>query len=95
MSSYLLVLDEGTTDRRPVRTRIDGRIGAAAADPALPEPGEVEHDAAEIWASTSPSPVKWSRWPKALATSPRSESPTSATVTLDHSVAADRNRLVW
>ena len=55
MSQFLLVLDEGTTSTRAILFRPDGSLAGSAQRPLTqhyPEPGEVEHDAAEIWAST-------------------------------------------
>jgi len=55
MSQFLLVLDEGTTSTRAILFRADGSMAGSAQRPLTqhyPEPGEVEHDAAEIWANT-------------------------------------------
>ena len=48
----LVVLDEGTTSTRALAFDLGGNIVAAAARPLtqyFPQPGWVEHDAAEIW----------------------------------------------
>ena len=55
MSQYLLVLDEGTTSTRAMLFRPDGTVAGSAQRPLTqhyPEPGQVEHDAAEIWSTT-------------------------------------------
>lgn len=55
MSTYILVIDEGTTSTRAVLFRPDG-TSAGSCQHALtqhyPEPGRVEHDAQEIWTHT-------------------------------------------
>ena len=55
MSQFLLVLDEGTTSTRAMLFRPDGTLTGSAQRPLTqhyPTPGQVEHDAAEIWANT-------------------------------------------
>ena len=55
MSQFLLVLDEGTTSTRAMLFRPDGTLTGSAQRPLTqhyPAPGQVEHDAAEIWANT-------------------------------------------
>ena len=55
MSEFLLVIDEGTTSTRAMLFRTDGSVAASAQHPITqhyPEPGHVEHDAAEIWERT-------------------------------------------
>jgi len=55
VTQYILVLDEGTTSTRAVLFTPDGRPAASATQPITqhyPAPGQVEHDAAEIWART-------------------------------------------
>ena len=55
MSDLILVIDEGTTSTRAMLFRPDGTcLATQAADLTqhYPEPGRVEHDAAEIWAKT-------------------------------------------
>ena len=55
MSQFLLVLDEGTTSTRAMLFRPDGTLTGSAQRPLTqhyPAPGQVEHDAAEIWAKT-------------------------------------------
>jgi len=52
---HLLVLDAGTTSTRAMLYAPDGaRVGMAQADLTqyYPQPGWVEHDAAEIWTRT-------------------------------------------
>src|SRR5262245_44840183 len=52
MSQYLLVIDAGTTSTRAMLFRPDGTPAASAQRPLTqhyPAPGQVEHDAAEIW----------------------------------------------
>lgn len=51
----ILAIDEGTTSTRAIAFDLSGRIVATAGRPltqSYPQPGWVEHDAAEIWAST-------------------------------------------
>ena len=51
----ILVLDEGTTSTRAMLFGRDGRVAATAQQPITqhyPQPGWVEHDAAEIWDKT-------------------------------------------
>lgn len=51
----VLVLDAGTTSSRAIVFALDGRVVATAQRELTqfyPEPGWVEHDAAEIWTST-------------------------------------------
>lgn len=53
MTDLILVLDEGTTSTRALAFDLSGNIVAQAARPLtqhFPQPGWVEHDAAEIWA---------------------------------------------
>ena len=55
MSQLLLVIDEGTTSTRAMLFRPDGSVEGSAQRPLTqhyPAPGQVEHDAAEIWANT-------------------------------------------
>jgi glycerol kinase len=55
MSQYLLVLDEGTTSTRAMLFQPDGTVAGSAQRPLAqhyPEPGQVEHDAEEIWSKT-------------------------------------------
>nr|WP_283938073.1 glycerol kinase GlpK [Sphingomonas caseinilyticus] len=50
-----MVIDEGTTSTRAMLFRADGTIAGTAQRPLTqhyPEPGHVEHDAAEIWNSS-------------------------------------------
>ena len=52
MTDLILVIDEGTTSTRAMLFRPDGTIAGSAQRPLAqhyPEPGHVEHDAAEIW----------------------------------------------
>ena len=52
--SYLLALDQGTTSSRAIAFDQDGRVAALAQREFaqhFPQPGWVEHDAAEIWAT--------------------------------------------
>ncbi|HET9336921.1 MAG TPA: glycerol kinase GlpK [Sphingomicrobium sp.] len=51
----MLVIDEGTTSTRAMLFREDGSVAGSASHPLTqhyPEPGRVEHDAAEIWERT-------------------------------------------
>jgi glycerol kinase len=51
----ILVLDEGTTSTRAILYAVDGTVIASHQRPLTqhyPEPGRVEHDAAEIWTET-------------------------------------------
>ncbi len=51
---YILALDQGTTSSRAVLVESDGRVRASAQTPfrqIFPQPGWVEHDPQEIWAS--------------------------------------------
>ena len=55
MSDLLLIIDEGTTSTRAMLFRPDGAClatRAAELTQHYPEPGRVEHDAAEIWDKT-------------------------------------------
>ena len=55
MTDFILVIDEGTTSTRAMLFRPDGTIAGSAQRPIAqhyPRPGHVEHDAAEIWASS-------------------------------------------
>ena len=55
MTQYLLVIDEGTTSTRSMLFRSDGTVAGSVQHPITqhyPEPGHVEHDAAEIWDRT-------------------------------------------
>jgi glycerol kinase len=55
MSQYVLVIDEGTTSTRAMLFSPDGRPAGSATQPITqqyPAPGQVEHDAAEIWSRT-------------------------------------------
>ena len=52
----ILAIDEGTTSTRAVAFDLSGRIVASESAPltqSYPQPGWVEHDAAEIWARTA------------------------------------------
>jgi glycerol kinase len=52
VSNFLLVIDEGTTSTRAMLFGADGSVAGSAQQPLTqhyPEPGHVEHDAAEIW----------------------------------------------
>lgn len=54
-TSYLLVLDEGTTSTRAMLFAPDGKVSAieqAELTQHYPADGHVEHDAAEIWTKT-------------------------------------------
>ena len=56
MSRYILSLDQGTTSSRSILFDHDGNIVASAQrefTQHFPCPGQVEHDADEIWASHS------------------------------------------
>ena len=55
MSLFILVIDEGTTSTRAMLFSPDGTVAGSAQRPLTqfyPEPGHVEHDAAEIWDKT-------------------------------------------
>lgn len=55
MTDFILVIDEGTTSTRAMLFRPDGTIAGSAQRPIAqyyPNPGHVEHDAAEIWDSS-------------------------------------------
>lgn len=55
MSRFILVIDEGTTSTRAMLFDERGRVAASAQRPLTqhyPQPGHVEHDAAEIWNET-------------------------------------------
>jgi glycerol kinase len=55
VSQYILVIDEGTTSTRAMLFSPDGKPAGSAARPITqhyPSPGQVEHDAAEIWTRT-------------------------------------------
>ena len=55
VDQYLLVIDEGTTSTRAMLFRRDGSVAGTVQHPITqhyPEPGHVEHDAAEIWDRT-------------------------------------------
>ena len=52
MTRFILVIDEGTTSTRAMLFQPDGTAAGSASRPLTqhyPEPGHVEHDAAEIW----------------------------------------------
>jgi len=54
MPEYILALDQGTTSSRAILFDRDGQVRASASEEFpqyYPQPGWVEHDAAEIWAS--------------------------------------------
>ena len=56
MSQYILALDQGTTSSRAIVFAHDGSIRARAQKEFtqhFPQPGWVEHDAAEIWSTQS------------------------------------------
>jgi glycerol kinase len=51
---YILALDQGTTSSRAIAFDTQGRVAALAQREFaqhFPQPGWVEHDAAEIWAT--------------------------------------------
>ncbi len=53
-AQYLLAIDQGTTSTRAMIFDSSGSIIATSAEPLeqhFPQPGWVEHDAAEIWDS--------------------------------------------
>ena len=55
MTRHILVIDEGTTSTRAMLFRLDGTVAGSAQHPITqhyPAPGQVEHDAAEIWVRT-------------------------------------------
>lgn len=55
MTQFILVIDEGTTSTRAMLFRPDGSPAGSASHGIAqhyPEPGRVEHDAAEIWEKT-------------------------------------------
>jgi glycerol kinase len=55
VTKHILVIDEGTTSTRAMLFRPDGTVAGSAQQPLTqhyPEPGCVEHDAAEIWNRT-------------------------------------------
>ena len=52
---YILALDQGTTSSRAIAFDTQGRVAALAQREFaqhFPQPGWVEHDAAEIWDNT-------------------------------------------
>ena len=54
MAKFILALDQGTTSSRAIVFDRSGRIVATAQQELLqifPQPGWVEHDAAEIWST--------------------------------------------
>lgn len=54
MPDYILALDQGTTSSRALLFDRDGQVRASASEEFpqyYPQPGWVEHDAGEIWAS--------------------------------------------
>ena len=54
MKRYVLALDQGTTSSRSILFDRDGQIVAVAQQEFtqhFPQPGWVEHDAEEIWAT--------------------------------------------
>ncbi len=56
----ILSLDAGTTSTRAIAFGLDGGIVASCGRPITqhyPQPGWVEHDAAEIWAATRAAPT--------------------------------------
>ena len=56
METYLAALDQGTTTSRAILFNSRGEIVAKAQYPfrqIFPQPGWVEHDPMEIWATTS------------------------------------------
>jgi glycerol kinase len=56
MGDLLLAIDSGTTSTRALAFDLDGRVVAQAQHPltmSFPQPGWVEHDAAEIWTLTA------------------------------------------
>ena len=55
MTQFILVIDEGTTSTRAMLFRADGSVADSASHSITqhyPEPGQVEHDATEIWERT-------------------------------------------
>ena len=55
MSKHILVIDEGTTSTRAMLFSMEGKALGSAQEPLTqhyPQPGLVEHDAAEIWEKT-------------------------------------------
>ncbi|WP_326525077.1 FGGY family carbohydrate kinase [Sphingomonas sp.] len=56
MGEMLLVIDEGTTSTRAMLFAPDGKCVGSRAEPltqSYPQPGRVEHDAAEIWTKSA------------------------------------------
>ena len=56
MGERLLVIDEGTTSTRAMLFAADGKVLGSKSEEltqSYPEPGRVEHDAAEIWTKTA------------------------------------------
>ena len=54
MDTYIAALDQGTTSSRAILFNQNGEIAARAQYPfrqIYPQPGWVEHDPMEIWAS--------------------------------------------
>ena len=54
MLDYILALDQGTTSSRAILFDRDGQVRASASEEFpqyYPQPGWVEHDAGEVWAS--------------------------------------------
>ena len=52
MTRYVLALDQGTTSSRSLLFDVDGQVVAIAQrefTQHFPSPGQVEHDALEIW----------------------------------------------
>ena len=52
MTQFILVIDEGTTSTRAMLFDVDGSVAGSAQLPLAqhyPGPGQVEHDASEIW----------------------------------------------
>jgi glycerol kinase len=55
VTQFILVIDEGTTSTRAMLFERDGRPAGSSQKPIsqhYPSPGQVEHDAAEIWDKT-------------------------------------------
>ena len=64
METYIAALDQGTTTSRAILFNSRGEIVAKAQYPfrqIFPQPGWVEHDPMEIWATTVRAEAKPSR----------------------------------
>ena len=82
MAKFILALDQGTTSSRAIVFDRRGQIIATAQQEfrqIFPQPGWVEHDAAEIWSTQLQCAQSALRQAARMhAMSPRSASPTSA-----------------